>query len=54
MAFDDATRGAASDTSLATPATLLTDEFTKQFQQDYGLDPRFGRCRCAGKPGASR
>jgi len=42
MAFDDATRGRLQ--RLVTQArSLLADEFTKQFQQDYGLDPTSGR-----------
>ena len=41
MAFDDATRGRLQ--RLVTQArALLADEFTKQFQQDYGLDPTSG------------
>ena len=41
MAFDDATRGRLQ--RFVTEArAVLTDEFAKQFQQDYGLDPEFG------------
>lgn len=41
MAFDDATRGRLQ--RLVTQGrALLADEFTKQFQQDYGLDPTSG------------
>jgi hypothetical protein len=42
MALDDATRGRLQ--RLATQArSLLVDEFTQQFQQDYGLDPTSGK-----------
>jgi hypothetical protein len=41
MAFDDATRGRLQ--RFVTDArSFLIDEFTKQFQQDYGLDPESG------------
>jgi hypothetical protein len=41
MAFDDATRGRLQ--RFVTDArSLLIDEFTKQFQHDYGLDPESG------------
>jgi hypothetical protein len=41
MAFDDATRGRLQR-FVADARSLLADEFTKQFQQDYGLDPESG------------
>ena len=41
MAFDDATRGRLQK-FVGDARTLLTTEFTKQFQQDYGLDPESG------------
>ncbi|KSV61618.1 hypothetical protein N182_13655 [Sinorhizobium sp. GL2] len=41
MAFDDATRGRLQ--KFVTEArSLLTDDFAKQFQQEYGLDPDSG------------
>jgi hypothetical protein len=41
MVFDDATRGRLQ--RFVTQARLLlTDEFAKQFQQQYGLDPESG------------
>lgn len=41
MAFDDATRGRLQ-TFVTKARVVLTDEFTKQFQQDFGLDPNSG------------
>lgn len=41
MAFDDATRGRLQ-TFVTKARAILTDEFTQQFQQDYGLDPGSG------------
>lgn len=41
MAFDDATRGQLQ-TFVTKARLVLTDEFTKQFQQDFGLDPNSG------------
>ncbi len=41
MAFDDATRGRLQ-TFVGHARTLLTTEFTNQFQQGYGLDPESG------------
>ncbi|MGY8704588.1 Eco57I restriction-modification methylase domain-containing protein [Bradyrhizobium sp. 18BD] len=41
MAFDDATRGRLQ-TFVTKARAVLTDEFTKQFQQDFGLDPNSG------------
>ena len=41
MAFDDATR-ARLQRFVADARSLLIDEFTKQFQHDYGLDPESG------------
>jgi len=41
MAFDDTTRGRLQRFVTAA-RTLLTEEFAKQFQQDYGLDPESG------------
>jgi hypothetical protein len=41
MAFDDATRGLLQ-TFVTKARLVLTDEFTKQFQQDFGLDPNSG------------
>ncbi|MGO4286464.1 Eco57I restriction-modification methylase domain-containing protein, partial [Bosea sp. TAB14] len=41
MAFDDATRGRLQ-TFVTKSRLVLTDEFTKQFQQDFGLDPNSG------------
>ena len=41
MAFDDATRGRLQK-FVGDARTLLTTEFTNQFQQDYGLDPASG------------
>ena len=41
MAFDDATRGRLQK-FVGDARTLLTTEFTNQFQQDYGLDPESG------------
>jgi hypothetical protein len=41
MAFDDATRGRLQ-TFVTKARLVLTDEFTKQFQQDFGLDPNSG------------
>lgn len=41
MAFDDATRGRLQR-FVADARSLLAEEFTKQFQQDYGLDPDSG------------
>ncbi|MDI9846725.1 hypothetical protein QM467_01480 [Rhodoblastus sp. 17X3] len=41
MAFDDATRGRLQ-TFVTKARTVLTDEFTQQFQQDFGLDPNSG------------
>lgn len=41
MAFDDATRGRLQ-TFVTKARLVLTDEFTKQFQQDFGLDPISG------------
>lgn len=41
MAFDDATRGRLQ-TFVTKTRSVLTDEFTRQFQQDYGLDPHSG------------
>ena len=52
MAFDDATRGRLQ-TFVGRARTFLTVEFASQFQQDYGLDPEFRRCRIARQPGAS-
>ena len=44
MAFDDTTRGRLQ--RFVTDArSLLIDEFTKQFQHDYGLDPDSGARR---------
>jgi hypothetical protein len=42
MAFDDATRGRLQRL-VAQARSLLVDEFTQQFQQDYGLDPTSGK-----------
>ena len=41
MAFDDATRGRLQK-FVGDARTVLTTEFTNQFQQDYGLDPESG------------
>jgi hypothetical protein len=41
MAFDDATR-ARLQRFVTSARSVLMDEFTKQFQQDYGLDPGSG------------
>jgi hypothetical protein len=41
MAFDDAIRGRLQK-FVGDARTLLTTEFTNQFQQDYGLDPESG------------
>jgi len=41
MAFDDATRGQLQK-FVGDARTLLTTEFTNQFQQEYGLDPESG------------
>ena len=41
MAFDDATRGRLQR-FVGDARTLLTEEFTRQLQQDYGLDPSTG------------
>ena len=41
MAFDDATRGRLQK-FVGDARTLLTTEFTNQFQQEYGLDPDSG------------
>ncbi len=41
MAFDDATR-TRLQRFVADARSLLIDEFTKQFQHDYGLDPESG------------
>ena len=41
MAFDDATRGRLQRFVGAVRA-LLAEEFTRQLQQDYGLDPSTG------------
>jgi hypothetical protein len=41
MAFDDATRGLLQ-TFVTKARLVLTDEFTKQFQEDFGLDPHSG------------
>jgi hypothetical protein len=41
MAFDNATR-ARLQRFVAEARSLLMDEFAKQFQQDYGLDPDAG------------
>ena len=41
MAFDDATRGRLQR-FVGDARTLLTTEFTNQFQQEYGLDPESG------------
>lgn len=41
MAFDDKTR-ARLQRFVAEARTVLADEFAKQFQQDYGLDPESG------------
>ena len=41
MAFDDATRGRLQK-FVGDARTILTTEFTNQFQQDYGLDPESG------------
>jgi hypothetical protein len=41
VAFDDATRGRLQ-TFVTKARLVLTDEFTKQFQQDFGLDPISG------------
>lgn len=41
MAFDDATR-ARLQRFVTNARSVLTDEFKKQFQQDYGLDPDSG------------
>src|SRR5579864_965671 len=41
MAFDDGTR-ARLQRFVADARSLLIDEFTKQFQHDYGLDPESG------------
>jgi hypothetical protein len=41
MAFDDATRGRLQRFVTAA-RNILTEEFAKQFQQDYGLDPDSG------------
>lgn len=41
MAFDDATR-AKLQRFVTESRSLLTNEFAKQFQQDYGLDPDSG------------
>ena len=40
MAFDDATRGRLQ--RFVAARALLTEEFTRQLQQDYGLDPSTG------------
>jgi hypothetical protein len=41
MAFDDATR-TRLQRFVADARSLLIDEFTRQFQHDYGLDPEAG------------
>ena len=41
MAFDDATRGRLQR-FVGAARTLLTEEFSRQLQQDYGLDPSTG------------
>ncbi|WP_316214449.1 Eco57I restriction-modification methylase domain-containing protein [Bradyrhizobium sp. SZCCHNR2035] len=41
MAFDDATRGRLQ-TFVTKARSVLTEEFTKQFQEDFGLDPESG------------
>lgn len=41
MAFDDATRGRLQK-FVGDARAVLTDEFAKQLQQDYGLDPQSG------------
>lgn len=41
MAFDDVTRGRLQK-FVGDARTLLTTEFTNQFQQEYGLDPESG------------
>ncbi len=41
MAFDQPTRNRLSS-FVSRARTLLTDEFTRQLQQDYGLDPKRG------------
>ena len=41
MPFDDATRGRLQ-TFVGAARDLLTEEFARQFQQDYGLDPGSG------------
>lgn len=41
MAFDDATRGRLQ-TFVSKARSVLTEEFTKQFQEDFGLDPKSG------------
>ncbi len=41
MAFDDATRGRLQR-FVGAARTLLTEEFARQLQQDYGLDPSTG------------
>jgi hypothetical protein len=41
MAFDDATRGRLQR-FVGTARVLLTEEFARQLQQDYGLDPSTG------------
>jgi hypothetical protein len=41
MAFDDATRGRLQ-TFVTKARSVMTDEFTKQFQEDFGLDPNSG------------
>ena len=41
MAFDDPTRSRLQK-FVADARSLLIDEFTKQFQHDYGLDPELG------------
>src|SRR5205085_3128213 len=38
MAFDQPTRNRLAD-FVADARALLTEEFTRQFQQDYGIDP---------------
>src|SRR5438128_1101816 len=41
MAFDDETRGRLQ-TFVGRVRSILSDEFTRQLQQDFGLDPTSG------------
>lgn len=41
MAFDQATRNKLQN-FVSNARTLLTDEFTRQLQNDYGMDPDTG------------